>query len=222
MIPHSERDLLRLARQLYVAGPYVFRQRMHHRIRICPFDRLIAHVQPGASVLDAGCGAGLFLALLAGTVPHISGTGFDPSQPAIESARAMAEQVKRQGLRADLHFLRLDAGAAWPAGAFDVVSLVDVVHHVAPELQIQVLERAAARVKPGGILLYKDMAARPLFHAWMNRLHDLFVAHQWIHYLPVGRVDAWAASAGLTPIHGEEIARLWYRHELRIYRKPIA
>ncbi len=213
-------ELALLARQLYVRGPYLMRKMMHYRILICPFERLIPNVAPGASVLDVGCGAGLFLALLAGAVPDVAGVGFDSSRQAIDAAVQMTEQVKRSGLRAELRFLQLDVGEAWPDGHFDVVSLVDVLHHIPPEHQKSVVERATEKVKPGGMLLYKDMANRPSFHAWMNRLHDLIVARQWIHYLPVRRVDGWAEEFGLALAHAETMSRLWYRHELRIFRKP--
>jgi 2-polyprenyl-3-methyl-5-hydroxy-6-metoxy-1,4-benzoquinol methylase len=213
-------ELALLARQLYVGGPYVLRKMMHYRIVICPFERLIPHVAPGASVLDVGCRSGLFLALLSGTVADVAGVGFDSSVPAIDLAVRMAEQVKLLELRAELRFIQLDVAAPWPDGLFDVVSLVDVLHHVPPAYQRSVIETATAHVKPGGVLLYKDMANQPAFHAWMNRLHDLVVARQWIHYLPISSVDKWAKEFGLAPTHAETLSRLWYRHELRVFRKP--
>jgi 2-polyprenyl-3-methyl-5-hydroxy-6-metoxy-1,4-benzoquinol methylase len=196
------------------------RKMMHYRIRICPFERLVPHVAPRASVLDVGCGAGLFLALLAGMVPEVVGVGFDSSRPAIDTAVRMAKQVKLSGLEADLRFIRLDVAEPWPAGLYDVVSLVDVLHHVPPAHQKSVVERATRKVKPGGLLLYKDMANRPTLHASMNRLHDLLLARQWIHYLPIRSVDDWVTEFGFALAHAEVTSRLWYRHELRIYRKP--
>lgn len=216
----SANELARLARRLYVAGPYLLRKMMHYRIAICPFERLIAQVPPGASVLDVGCGAGLFLALLAGTRSGIRGVGFDSSGAAIDVAVRMAERLRLLGIAADLRFLHRDVAAPWPDELFDVVSLVDVLHHVPPAHQREVIENAARHVKPGGILLYKDMANRPAFYAWMNRLHDLIVARQWIHYLPIDMVERWAQEFELTPTHADTFTRLWYRHELRIFVKP--
>lgn len=213
-------ELAVLARRLYVDGPLLVRKMAHYRIAICPFERLIRHVPPGSSVLDAGCGAGLFLGFLAGTVPGLSGVGFDASPAAIAAAARMAARVRQLGLDAKLRFLHLDGAEPWPEGLYDVVSLVDVLHHVPPGGQRAMIERAAEKVKPGGVLLYKDMAERPLPHAWLNRLHDLVVARQWIHYLPVARVDGWAAELGLLREQAEPLARLWYRHDFRIYRRP--
>jgi cyclopropane fatty-acyl-phospholipid synthase-like methyltransferase len=214
-----------LARQLYVEGPYLMRKMMHYRIRICPFELLIPVVSPGASVLDVGCGSGLFLALLAGSVPDLTGVGFDSSRLAIETALRMAEQAKHLGLQAALHFVRLDVADPWPGGLFDVVSLVDVLHHIPPAHQRSVFNRATESVKAGGMLLYKDMANHPVFHASMNRLHDLLLARQWIHYVPISRVDQWARELGFGPTHCETVSRFWYRHDLRVYRKaaePVA
>jgi len=212
-------ELTLLARQLYVGGSYLIRKRMHHRIRFCPFESLVEHVAPNSSVLDVGCGAGLFLGLLAGSTPGIAGVGFDSSFPAIDAAVRMTGQAKSLGLDADLRFIRLDATDPFPNQLFDVVSIVDVLHHIPRAHQKSVIERASEKVKPGGVLLYKDMANRPAFPALMNRLHDLLVARQWIHYLPIQCVDDWTAELGLVPIHSEVISRLWYRHELRVYRK---
>jgi SAM-dependent methyltransferase len=213
------RSLALLARRLYVDGPYVMRKMMHYRIAICPFERLVRLVAAGSSVLDIGCGAGLFLALLAGAVPDLKGIGFDSSELAIETATRMAEQAKRLGSRATLRFIRLDVAEPWPEGLFDVVSLVDVLHHIPPTDQKSVFQRATERVKVGGVLLYKDMANRPVFHAGMNRLHDLLLARQWIHYAPINKVDQWAAELDLTLSHAETHSRFWYRHDLRIYNK---
>lgn len=210
-------ELSRLARQLYIEGPFLMRKMMHWRIGICPFERVIRHVPPGASVLDVGCGAGLFLALLAGA--EIDGVGFDSSRPAIDTAVRMAERVKLAGLPAKLRFIRLDVSEPWPEGLFDVVSLVDVMHHIPPAHQKSVFEQAVGKVKAGGMLLYKDMANQPAFPAGMNRLHDLVLARQWIHYVPIRRLNEWAEEIGLTEVHAETMSRLFYRHELLVYRK---
>ena len=57
----------------------------------------------------------------------------------------------------------------------------------------------------------------------MNRLHDLVMARQWIHYAPIADVESWSRQAGLTLVHAEDTSRCWYGHELRIFSKaPLA
>jgi 2-polyprenyl-3-methyl-5-hydroxy-6-metoxy-1,4-benzoquinol methylase len=216
----SAHDLANIARELYTDGPWLMRNLMRYRIYICPFEELVPMIPPGSSVLDIGCGAGLFLALLAGSLPQITATGFDTSEIAIKTAESMAKRAQDSGLAAQLRFFRLDAAAAWPTGNFDVVSLIDVMHHVPVDHQENVFRKAVETLRPGGLLVYKDMADRPSFPAMMNRLHDLVLARQWIHYVPIRQIDSWAKALKIEPVRAESTSRLWYRHDIRVYRKP--
>jgi len=208
--------LLRHARELYPDGPALPRLLQHHRPRICPFGALLARVPPGASVLDVGCGSGLFLGLAAKTGRLGRGRGFDAAEEPILMARAMQERLNHP----DLVFEHRAVQAGMPEGEHDVVSMIDVLHHVPPADQRSAIVDAAQRVRPGGVFLYKDMCRRPVWRAQMNRLHDLTVAHQWIHYAPVADVERWAGEAGLVLERAEWHARWWYGHELRAFRRP--
>jgi 2-polyprenyl-3-methyl-5-hydroxy-6-metoxy-1,4-benzoquinol methylase len=181
---------------------------------ISPFDRLIECVPEGSSVLDVGCGAGLFLGLLAATGRRFSGVGFDASAGAIRAARAMAGRVKDLGFEADLRFEHLDVRAPWPRGPFQVVSIIDVMHHVPLPSRRSVLELARAALQPGGLLIYKDIGDRPRWRAFANCLHDLVMTREWVRYTPLCDVKSWASDLGVEPIGVERINRLWYGHDL--------
>lgn len=215
-------EFAEIARDLYANGPWLMRNLMRYRIYICPFERLVPIVPSGSSLLDIGCGAGLFLALLAGSLDEISATGFDTSDVAIKTAESMATRARASGLAARLRFCRLDVAAPWPIGSFDVVSLIDVMHHIPIAHQHDVFCKAVETLQPGGLLLYKDMADHPFFYALMNRLHDLVMARQWIHYVPIRQIDSWAAALKLQPVRAECATRLWYRHDIRVYRKLLS
>lgn len=185
------------------------------RPAICPFDLLIAQVPPQSTVLDVGCGSGLFLGLLAAAGRIRSGLGFDSSAPAIARADCMRRRLPEP---ARLAFVHRDAAAAWPDGDFDVVCLIDVMHHVQPAQQRPLIETAIAKLRPGGTLVYKDMVRRPAWRAWMNRLHDLLLARQWIHYAPIDQVASWIRGAGLEIVHEPRCSMLWYGHEILVAR----
>jgi 2-polyprenyl-3-methyl-5-hydroxy-6-metoxy-1,4-benzoquinol methylase len=219
MTDFSASKIQRLAKELFqtVRPPRRWIQSL--RPRICPFDELIPYVPSGASVLDVGCGAGLFLGLLTALDRIERGFGFDANRSAIEAARLMMAALPPKGANR-LLFEHLDASAPWPVGAFDVVSLIDVLHHIPPPAQEKAVAMAVARVAPGGRLIYKDMALRPSWSAWANRLHDLIMVREWINYRPLDEVREWGSSNGLKLILQGRKRLYWYCHEWLVFERP--
>lgn len=218
--PEMDRaQVLAMASSLYRAGSAVRRKMQHLRPYICPFDILVPLVPDNASLFDIGCGSGLFLGLAVLSRKNVTGTGVDLS----EGALAMAWEM-RNGLAAEqaerLSFQCCHGTDDWPARTFDVVSLIDVMHHIPRPRRKSFFDAVIARVKPGGILLYKDMRHRPRWKAFLNRCHDLVVAHDWIHYCPIAEIECAARQSGLVELRAETIDRLWYAHVLRVYRRP--
>lgn len=209
-------SLSQRAKRLYSGGSGL---RVHLQVMrpyICPFEEILPLVPQGSSVLDAGCGAGLFLGLLADTGQISSGFGFDSSGAVVGFAQQMTRNLRGP---AKVEIQQIDATAPWPATTYDVVSLVDVLHHVPPQYHPTVLARAAGCVKTGGLLLYKDMSTRPRWRALCNQVHDLVLARQWIHHVEIKLVDAWAAQHGMKKKHQGEATRYCYAHEWRVYQK---
>lgn len=202
------------AKSLYEGVPGTVLQTL--RPWICPFDALIASVPVDSDVLDVGCGAGLFVGLLANAGVLRSGLGFDLSVSSIAKANLMKE---RHPLGSRMKFQCLDVAAKWPDIHFDVVSMIDVMHHVYPTQQKSLIATAVTRLKPGGLFLYKDMARLPAWKAWINRLHDLVLARQWIHYADIAQVEIWLTELGLTKTCEGQFDLLWYRHEMLIFKK---
>ena len=205
------------ARRLYRGAPPVARGLQSLRPYICPFDDLLASVPADAHVLDVGCGAGLFLGLIADHHPAATGIGFDSSASAIAAARKMSLD---NNFESRIAFEHRAVGDAWPEGPFDVVSIVDVLHHIPPAHQRDVIEQGFAHVRPGGVLIYKDMATRPLFSALWNRAHDLLLARQWIHYRSIDDVKRWVTAQGAQIVKTGTRSLGPYAHELLVAKRP--
>ena len=216
----TPKRLSAVAGSIFADTSLLWRTLQRWRPYICPVETLVGLVPEGASVLDVGCGGGLFLGLLHQTGRLGRGLGFDVSAKAIDTARSMAERVSKGSESSPLTFQRLSVEETWPDGTFDVVSMIDLMHHVARPARHRLFDQAALRVRRGGILLYKDMGQRPRWRALANRAHDLLLAGQWIHHMPIRAVEAWADDAGLRLEHAQRVHRLWYAHDIRIFRRP--
>jgi 2-polyprenyl-3-methyl-5-hydroxy-6-metoxy-1,4-benzoquinol methylase len=192
-------------------------RRLLQRLRplICPLEPLLAHMTSAARVLDIGCGTGALLlrAVVEGRVRE--GLGTDVSSPALETACETWQAMAGQFPASQLRFERMDSLERLP-GKWEVVMMIDVIHHVPPSMQETFLRAAFRLVAPEGRMIYKDVCLRPFWKRAMNRLHDLVMARQWISEVPLDQVRQWAAEEGLKVIAEEHYSRLWYGHELLV------
>jgi len=143
-----------------------------------------------------------------------TGYGADVSSRAIEQAKMAASNYPK----ADLQFAVTVTIDDLPRHLFDVVMMIDVMHHIPLELRESTFLACVRRLRPGGNFIYKDMADKPRFHSIANRAHDLIVAREIIHYMPLETVLDWAALADLQLIERLEYKRLVYAHELLVFR----
>ena len=131
----------------------------------------------GISLLDVGCGAGLFAEPLARIGADV--VGVDPAPAAIEAARRHAEDT---GARLAYRAATVEELSAEPS-RFDVVSMMEVIEHAADPQAF--VAAAAALIKPGGLFLASTL----------NRtLQELRARHRR------GRIRAALARAGYAPL----------------------
>jgi len=200
--------------QYYEDSALLDRVLVRLRPYICPFMSIIQWVPASSTVLDIGCGRGQWLLTLAASGRMVKGTGCDIDHHSLEIGKKAAEHYAQSGGTAQINFQYTATMDEWPkTQKFDVVSLIDVLHHVSPKMQPDYIRQALNLVKPGGILIYKDMASTPAWAAWGNRLHDLVMARQWIHYFSIEDVIEVIRQAGGSVKYRENIRRLFYLHE---------
>jgi 2-polyprenyl-3-methyl-5-hydroxy-6-metoxy-1,4-benzoquinol methylase len=168
------------------------------------FERILAVVNPGASVVDIGCGRGDFLRYAHAKRPDISLTGID-----------LSANVNEPGIR----FLQGDILDLKIVVHFDVVVSLAVIEHVA-EVGLFV-RRMQQLVKPSGIVVVMTINDASLLYAAarlgrsigvplaFNRLYSVhhlhhftrrslaamlkhdgcFVLEHWDHNAPVDAMD---------------------------------
>lgn len=113
------------------------------------------------TLLDAGCGKGIYATLFAAIGFEVE--GFDISPKCVEAARHVAAA---NGFTERTHFSvqtaeRLD----YPDGCFDAVVGVDVLHHVEVASSVAELLRV---LRPGGTALFREFVEVPAFDRVRN------------------------------------------------------
>jgi hypothetical protein len=107
-----------LAQGLFADGPFGNRNRQIWRTKFCPFGKMMEMVPAGSSVLDVGCGSGLFLGLLGASGRISRGVGIDISNKSIGHAIRMKSNHPSGN---KLSFECVTANDALPDQNFDVV-----------------------------------------------------------------------------------------------------
>lgn len=203
------RDASRGGRLLNTYRPYV-----------CPLKPILDFVKVGSTVLDIGCGSGLALLNLAIEGKLAKGLGIEISESAFKDAMTAAEALRSCGIDHDIRFeIRSPEEVLNHIPNWDVVMLIDVIHHVPAAIQQKFLENTFSLVAPGGCLIYKDMCLKPWWRSWANRLHDALIARQWICYFPIKKVKSLAEAKGFKTVTEQRYSALWYGHELLVLEK---
>lgn len=213
----NREEIIQMARDLYGGAPITIRLLQTARPLICPFEDIIQWVPERGRILDIGCGAGLFLGLAASARPELLALGFDIKAGVIAEAQAMA---RRRTIDDRIIFESYDVNDPYPAGPFAAVSMIDVLHHIPEAEQRGVVTNASSLLSPGGTIIYKDMAEKPVLSALWNRFHDLVMARQWINYRPIDEVEEWLVEDGVKIIARSAKSTGPYRHEWLIGRRP--
>jgi 2-polyprenyl-3-methyl-5-hydroxy-6-metoxy-1,4-benzoquinol methylase len=121
------------------------------------------------SILDIGCGFGLFSAYLALSSDGRRVQGIDIDDRKIELARRAAANLPPD--RVQLSFAV--AGGELPPGPFDGITIVDVLYLLGPDASAELLDRAVGRLGAGGVLLVKEIDRKPAWKYRLSRVQEL-------------------------------------------------
>lgn len=137
------------------------RARLLQRWYGTPFQAVEAHVPRAGVIVDAGCGFGLFTAILAVAAPARRVVGLDVDAAKIARARALFGPFGT--------FVEGDLAAA-PLPPCRAVVLYDVLHHLRDAVVERVLAAAYDRVEPGGVLVVKENDVVPRWKRGVSEL----------------------------------------------------
>jgi 2-polyprenyl-6-hydroxyphenyl methylase/3-demethylubiquinone-9 3-methyltransferase len=168
-----------------------------HDINPLRLDWIRQHVGlRGTRALDIGCGGGILTESMAAAGATV--TGIDMAEGPLAVARL--HQVESG---AEVDYLRSTAEdlAASDAGAFDVVTCLEMLEHV-PDPS-QVIQACAELVRPGGHVFFSTINRNPksFIFAIVGAEYVLRLlprgTHEYDKFIRPSELEAWAREAGL-------------------------
>ena len=154
----------RKIQRLYRYQGQFVEQFVRWKLRTDPmFSHLDTIVPRSGFILDLGCGYGVAAHWLLQSTDQREVLGMDYDEDKVRVAGRSAPDHPR--LRFEVRDI---LEGAYPAA--DVVLLLDVLHYWRPERQAEVLRKARAALRPGGILVLRDAArSEGPGHRWVER-----------------------------------------------------
>jgi 2-polyprenyl-3-methyl-5-hydroxy-6-metoxy-1,4-benzoquinol methylase len=146
--------------ELYGNASFVTRAYLRIKLKICPLIALETHFPREGTIIDLGCGNGLFSNILSLGSPVRQVIGIDLDRKKIE----VANQTKATGSHITYQIGDV-VEADYPQG--DVFTLIDVLYLIPYDKQDIILQKCYKALRPGGILIVKEMDTAPRWkYAW--------------------------------------------------------
>lgn len=194
----------------------LFKLRTRLRSIVCPMEMVLSRIPAHCSLFDLGCGTGAFLQLIAQSKNPKSLGGSDTNPSLLEKSSALL-QKEYPHLAKTPNFIVSDNPPS-QIESYNVITLVDVLHHIPKLKQKRFLEKIHHNMRSGATFLLKDIdAASPL--VIFNKIHDAIFAGNGFQERPALEVSSILQALGLEILHKESRRRLWYPHYLIVARK---
>lgn len=191
------------------AAPLLRRLFVYGRYFIVPWDAILWAVGRPDSLLDLGCGDGLFLRLLRKRSPDTECFGIDHDAARIATAR----RINRD---AQVHFSTVEElrSAALGSLRVSVVSILDVLYAVPEAEWGSILELARELLLPDGKLVIKDAVDRPRWKHAVTTAQEIgatrvlrYTKGAWPRFLSPEAFVARLAKHGFTVIEHRPLDR---------------
>lgn len=165
-------------------------------------ERIGAWVPRARRILEVGCGEGAVTERLAQLYPDAEILGIDIIPTVGRLYRGPTDHVS-------FREASVQAVAAERPGAFDLVILSDVVHHVPQQLREEILAAVRACVAPGGVFLFKDWTRTTTPIHWVCHAGDRWLTGDRVSYLSKPQAEALLLRAFGRPAEAEAWIRPW-------------
>ncbi|MBX2895925.1 MAG: class I SAM-dependent methyltransferase [Cyclobacteriaceae bacterium] len=166
--------LVRFLKSKNVSTGFVDQLKVNFRPLISPFDDLINQLQNTTSVFDIGCGSGQFALLLAEFTKVQKIGGVEINNNLVNNASSLLNPYQH---KIKFSFQVYDGEQIPNLSDYEVVLLIDVLHHVPKHNQPEFIVNIYKAMAPGTRLIIKDIDAGSWL-VYFNKLHDLIFAKE--------------------------------------------
>ncbi len=207
MVEQSE--LVEFLKAQKISSGFLDQLKVNYRPLICPLDELINNIGSATSVFDIGCGSGQFALLIAAfsDVKRLGGIEID--QRLIDNARKLLAPYSH---KVQTDFNAYD-GSTLPEsiGTYDLLFLVDVLHHIPRNAQVEFISKVYSLMKKGARFVIKDIDGSSPF-VYCNKMHDMIFAREIGYEWSPERLKQVAADAGFKIVDSSKKRMYVYPH----------
>ncbi|HXB40017.1 MAG TPA: class I SAM-dependent methyltransferase [Bacteroidia bacterium] len=214
----SNKELIKFLEKTSINSGFVDKLKIKYRPVICPFDDLLKYTHNKKKLFDIGCGSGQFSLVAANFTGVEKIMGIEISEVLINNANALAAKY---GAGKEFIFKTFD-GAHFPdeMSDYEVIFLIDVLHHVPKDKQHSFLESIFKKMAPGAQLILKDINGASPF-VLCNKMHDIVFAGEIGNEISVAKAKKWLEGTGFK-IKEEYTKQVFvYPHYFLIAEKPL-
>ena len=216
-----DRHALRRPFASYRGAPLPARAFVAARYVVAPMAPLARELsRMSGPVLSLGSGLSMLERYLAEVAPGLSFEGVDLDPVKV----ALIEQTRHLSPRVSLRLgdaTKLDFSDEEP---YDGVLVCDALHHFPADRHADVAQAVANALRPGGVLVVKDLDSAPAWKYHWNRIHDRIVAGpEPIWCRPPAAMAAMIESAGMVVDRADRIDHKFtpYAHYLSRAHEPL-
>jgi 2-polyprenyl-6-hydroxyphenyl methylase/3-demethylubiquinone-9 3-methyltransferase len=179
------------------------------------FDRVRAWVPAPRRILEIGCGEGAGTERLAAIYPAASIL-------AIDIAANLGRLYRGRTNKVTFRQIPISDVAKTDEGAFDLVVMCDVLHHIPVDMRSEIITAARTLLAPGGSFVCKDWARTPTPIHWLGYAADRWLTGDRISYPTRSEAEAlFSRIFGASAVHGRATISPW-RNNFALLLRPGA
>lgn len=212
----SDNELMKFLERTSIHSGFVDKLKIKYRPVICGFGDLLKYADGKRKLFDIGCGSGQFSLVAANFTGVEQIMGIEISETLVSSANALADKY---GNGRKFIFQTFN-GQEFPEelSEYEVVFLIDVLHHVPKANQYGFLQSIYAKMSPGARLVFKDInAASPL--VYFNKLHVTVFSGEIGNEISLATAKEWLAKIGFQIVEESSKTVFVYPHYFLIADK---